>query len=56
MIIVCDSSPLFALALCDKLDLLEKLYDVVLLSRKQSTLFCIGGVQTFAYRIIFTFT
>ncbi|GHU50898.1 hypothetical protein FACS1894200_10670 [Spirochaetia bacterium] len=31
MIIVCDSSPLFALAICDKLDLLEKLYDTVLL-------------------------
>ncbi|MHC6203777.1 DUF3368 domain-containing protein [Breznakiellaceae bacterium SP9] len=31
MIIVCDSSPLFALAVCDKLDLLEKLYDTVLL-------------------------
>jgi predicted nucleic acid-binding protein len=31
MIIVCDSSPLFALAICDKLDLLDKLYDKILL-------------------------
>jgi predicted nucleic acid-binding protein len=31
MIIVCDSSPLFALAICDKLYLLDKLYDKVLL-------------------------
>jgi predicted nucleic acid-binding protein len=29
MIIVCDSAPLFALAVCGKLDLLEKLYDEV---------------------------
>jgi predicted nucleic acid-binding protein len=27
MIIVCDSSPLFALAICDKLHLLEQMYD-----------------------------
>jgi predicted nucleic acid-binding protein len=29
MIIVCDSSPLFALAICDKLHLLEQMYDTV---------------------------
>jgi predicted nucleic acid-binding protein len=31
MIIVCDSSPLFALAICDKLYLLDRLYDKILL-------------------------
>jgi predicted nucleic acid-binding protein len=31
MIIVCDSSPLFALAICDKLRLLEQMYDTVLI-------------------------
>jgi predicted nucleic acid-binding protein len=31
MIIVCDSSALFALAICDKLDLLDKLYNTVLI-------------------------
>jgi predicted nucleic acid-binding protein len=31
MIIVCDSAPLFALAVCGQLDLLEKLYDEVLI-------------------------
>ncbi|GMO30111.1 MAG: DUF3368 domain-containing protein [Termitinemataceae bacterium] len=31
MIIVCDSSALFALAICNKLDLLDKLYDKVFL-------------------------
>ncbi|GMO70563.1 MAG: DUF3368 domain-containing protein [Treponemataceae bacterium] len=31
MIVVCDSSPLFALVICDKLDLLDKLYDEILL-------------------------
>jgi predicted nucleic acid-binding protein len=31
MIVVCDSSPLFALAICDKLYLLDKLYDKILL-------------------------
>jgi predicted nucleic acid-binding protein len=30
IIIVCDSSPLFALAICDKLHLLEQLYNTVL--------------------------
>jgi predicted nucleic acid-binding protein len=31
MIIVCDSAPLLALAVCGQLDLLEKLYDEVLI-------------------------
>jgi predicted nucleic acid-binding protein len=31
MIIVCDSSPLFALAICDKLHLLEQMYDTALI-------------------------
>jgi predicted nucleic acid-binding protein len=31
MIIVCDSAPLFALAVCGQLHLLEKLYDEVLI-------------------------
>jgi predicted nucleic acid-binding protein len=31
MIIACDSSPLFALAICDKLHLLEQMYDAVLI-------------------------
>jgi predicted nucleic acid-binding protein len=31
MIIVCDSSPLFAMAICDKLHLLEQMYDTVLI-------------------------
>jgi predicted nucleic acid-binding protein len=31
MIIVCDSSPLFALAICDELHLLEQMYDTVLI-------------------------
>jgi predicted nucleic acid-binding protein len=31
MIVVCDSSPLFALAICDKLHLLEQMYDAVLI-------------------------
>ncbi|GHT58414.1 nucleic acid-binding protein [Spirochaetia bacterium] len=31
MIIACDSAPLFALAVCGQLDLLEKLYDEVLI-------------------------
>jgi predicted nucleic acid-binding protein len=31
MIIVCDRSPLFALAICDKLHLLEQMYETVLI-------------------------
>jgi predicted nucleic acid-binding protein len=31
MIVVCDSSPLFALAICGNLDLVDKLYDKILL-------------------------
>jgi predicted nucleic acid-binding protein len=31
MLIVCDSSPLFALAICNQLELLDKLYDTIIL-------------------------
>jgi predicted nucleic acid-binding protein len=31
LIIVCDSAPLFALAVCGQLHLLEKIYDEVLI-------------------------
>jgi hypothetical protein len=33
MIVICDSAPLFALAVCDQLHLLEKLYDEVLIPK-----------------------
>ena len=43
MLIVCDSSPLIALAKCDKLDFLDKLFDTVLLPEQVYREFSFSG-------------
>jgi len=43
MIIVCDSSPLFALAICDKLHLLEQMYDTALIPEAVYNEVCVSG-------------
>jgi predicted nucleic acid-binding protein len=43
MLIVCDSSPLFALAICNQLELLDRLYDEIILPETVYTEISVSG-------------
>ena len=53
MLIVSDTSPIIALAVCGKLDLLDKLFDQVCISYKQTKNHSNAGILSYSAEALF---